>query len=74
MQKNFSKKDYTNEILRLTKCLNQMKHDEESDRQLKRLIQENFAKIAEIDMEAQQRRELKKLQNFQTKLSSCSGG
>lgn len=74
MQKNFSKKDCVNEILRLTKNLCQMKHDDESDRQLKQLIQENFAYIAEIEMQEQQKRELKKERNLQIKLSACAGG
>lgn len=67
MFQKITKKDYVNEILRLTKSLCQMKHDSESDRQ----IQENFAMISEIEKEEQKKREIRKERNLQNKLSAC---
>ncbi len=74
MFEKVTKKDYVNEILRLTKSLCQMKHDTESDKQIKNLIQENFAKISEIEKEEQKKREIRKNRNFQNKLTACVGG
>lgn len=71
MFNKFTKKDYVNEILRLTKSLCQMKHDEESERQIKQLISENFAKISEIERDEQLKRENRKNRDFQNKLTAC---
>lgn len=71
MFQKFIKKDYVNEILRLSKSLCQMKHDSESDKQIKHLIQKNFAMISEIEKEEQKKREIRKNRNFQNKLSAC---
>ena len=44
-QKKLTKKDYINEILRLTRILVQYKYDSEDDRNIKRLIDENLRNL-----------------------------
>ena len=46
---NLTKKNYINEIIRLSKILSQMKYDEDDDRKIKNLIQFNLAKLSEIE-------------------------
>lgn len=44
-----TKKDYINEIIRLSKVLCQMKYHEDDDRKIKNQIQFNLAKLSEIE-------------------------
>lgn len=44
-----TKKDYINEIIRLSKVLCQMKYHEDDDRKIKNQIQFNLSKLSEIE-------------------------
>lgn len=44
-----TKKNYINEIIRLSKILCQMKYDEDDDRKIKNQIQFNLSKLSEIE-------------------------
>ena len=48
-QKKLTKKDYINEILRLTRILVQCKYDSDDDRNIKRLIDENFRNLGQLE-------------------------
>lgn len=48
-QKKLTKKDYINEILRLTRILVQYKYDSEDDRNIKRLIDENLRNLGQLE-------------------------
>lgn len=47
--KRLTKKDYINEILRLTRILVQYKYDSEDDRNIKRLIDENLRNLGQLE-------------------------
>ena len=48
-QKKLTKKDYINEILRLTRILVQYKYGSEDDRNIKRLIDENLRNLGQLE-------------------------
>ena len=47
--KKLTKKDYINEILRLSKILVQCKYDSDDDKNIKRLIDENFRNLGQLE-------------------------
>ena len=66
-QKKLTKKDYINEILRLTRILVQYKYDSDDDKNIKRLIEQNFISLGILEaseyqdkIDRQSRRNIKK--------------
>ncbi len=66
-QKKLTKKDYINEILRLTRILVQYKYDSDDDKNIKRLIEQNFISLGKLEaseyqdkIDRQSRRNIKK--------------
>ena len=71
MQNSKSRENYVSETLRLCHVLVNMKHGEEDDKNLKRLIRENLIEIAKIDAMRAERRQQRKADQDLLKYYSC---